>query len=345
MFRKDFEQTASKWTVPGAVGVMMGRIIWESVWGTVTGLKDIIGGTATGEDAIHVTSMAALLLTGGSSGLATAGKTAAKGLGKANSVRAAGKALSSAIKASRAQALGKGASNVLGIQGTERAARNIGRTSTYAQRFEYVFNPEEIPYELIGDHGIGAVKSLLQNGYIHTKNWNAHKAVDKRIAKLDKVIASIKEQGGDATQAAQALERIKDGVVSGKTEIEIDAAPQSLDNLVDSAETYLETLEGGNSDIQNEDDWEAHFLSGLYGVGAADEVEPSPEDEAQPALEDQQQPVEAAPEATEELIVPDTAPELEEDPLTPQDPEQQQRRDQHVVVNEDLKQYKGFLPD
>ena len=204
-FRKDYTETAEKWTHAGAIPVTMAKIVWGTIAGTFTGGYGLLAGSATGEDFIHVLSMLAIIFTGGASSLATAGKTTVKGLGKGATVRGLGKAFSDALKSSGKFAHGghlldKGAT----IGGSSKAARVVGKTSAYAQRFEYAFNPEEIPYELIGDYGIGAVKSLITQGYLNTKNWNAHRAVRTVVEAIDKNIADIEAHGGEAVAAAAA---------------------------------------------------------------------------------------------------------------------------------------------
>ena len=264
LFRKDVAETARKWGIVGVVPAMLTKILVGTITGTVTGVIDIAKGDFTSESVLHVASMASLLMTGGASGVATVGKTASKALTK-GMARKSAKALRDAMKVSGKWTVG---GNIGGA---------AGRVSGFAQKAELVVNPEELPYELLGDYGMEVTANLIKKGIL--------KAIPPKMmiqGQIDRVNKRIDEIEGMDPEKAAMLRAAMKGIVGGRTEEDLINNTQEFDKFTQQVWNEWDNLRNGgdaNEEV-DEDEFEDEAMNNFGGKMGGESEEEQEQDEA-----------------------------------------------------------------
>ena len=249
---QDWNQTSERYGVGFAPFVMLGRILWQSIAGTVTGVADIATGDADLESVTHVLSTATLIASAGASSIGLTGKAIGT-MGKSASAIERGLALHHATKiwqlrhlkglsqeaAERAIRTGFKGLTPAELAGLKNPGGTLSGVSTWASRSEFVTNPDEWAYELAGDIGLGGIQTV---GGAAIERWiDGHKdRLRKSVIKgIDERIELIAEY--DQVEADLIAQARDNAIASGNDE--------ALDTVLGTAKsTYYQILDEENPD-------------------------------------------------------------------------------------------------
>ena len=237
-WNRDYE----KWGPGAALSIPLG-IVKGTIVGGIEGVRDLVQGDADLESFLHVASLAAIPFTVGASAAAAGMKAAHAGITMGNAARA-GRVMASFQKlnkwATRQTRSAPGTWGGLNFRKWNEMGP-VTKTSMVAENLEYVTNPEELWYEIIGDVGLqGAAKAFQGSSeWVTEQLTNPEKRMTAQEKGLEKKIARVRKMdAGMADTFQQMYDALPNTVGAEVSEGRI----AELDNLINTINKWEDQI-------------------------------------------------------------------------------------------------------